>query len=133
MAIERWKNLLSFYLFKSCLVPSYSPGELKDLHAGFDDERNVKQREQNFEIHLAAVSESSKSDLMRRKWPLFPSTFYVRELPLSTSAVFWNFWTPSLPLARISRNLSVLFVRRIWPFFNPPSPLSADILNGSPL
>ena len=33
-------------LFESCFVPSYSPGELEELHGGFDEEGNVKQREQ---------------------------------------------------------------------------------------
>ena len=37
------------------------------------------------------------------------------------------FDTP-LPLVRISRNLSVLFVRKIDQFLNPPSPLSADVI-----
>ena len=37
------------------------------------------------------------------------------------------FDTP-LPLVRISRNLSVLFVRKIGQFVNPPPPLSADVL-----
>ena len=32
------------------------------------------------------------------------------------------------PLVRISRNLSVLFVRQIRQFFNPPPPLSADVI-----
>ena len=39
-----------------------------------------------------------------------------------TSAKFWGFLTPPLPLVRISRNLSVLFVRKIGQFLNPPSP-----------
>ena len=33
-----------------------------------------------------------------------------------------------LPLIHISRNLSVLFIRKIGQFFNPPSPLSADVI-----
>ena len=45
-----------------------------------------------------------------------------------TSAKFWGFWTPPLPLVHISRNLSVLFVRKIGQFFNPPSPLCADVI-----
>ena len=42
------------------------------------------------------------------------------------------FDTP-LPLVRISRNLSVLFVRKIEQFLNPPSPLRADVLYVWPL
>ena len=38
-----------------------------------------------------------------------------------TSEKFWDFFTPPLPLFRISRNLSVLFVRKIGQFLNPPS------------
>ena len=33
-----------------------------------------------------------------------------------------------LPLVRISRNLSVLSVRKIWQFLNPPSPLRVDVI-----
>ena len=45
-----------------------------------------------------------------------------------TSAKFLGFWTPSLPFVCISRNLSVLFVCKIWRFLNPsPSPLRADV------
>ena len=43
------------------------------------------------------------------------------------SAKCWGFFIP-LPLVRISRNLSVLFVRKIGQFFNPPSPLCADVI-----
>ena len=42
------------------------------------------------------------------------------------------FDTP-LPLVRISRNLSVLFVRKIEQFLNPPPPLRADVLYVWPL
>ena len=33
-----------------------------------------------------------------------------------------------LPLVHISRNLSVLFVRKIGQFVNPPPPLCADVI-----
>ena len=39
-----------------------------------------------------------------------------------------DFWTPSLPLVHSSRNLSVLFVCKIWGFLNPPAPLRVDVL-----
>ena len=41
--------------------------------------------------------------------------------------------TPSLPLVRISRNLSVLSYAEIGHIFETPLPLSAYVLNGSPL
>ena len=39
-----------------------------------------------------------------------------------TSAKFLDFLTPPTPFIRISRNLSVLFVRKIGQFLNPTSP-----------
>ena len=39
---------------------------------------------------------------------------------------------PPPPFVRISHNLSVLFVRKISQFYNPPL-LSADVINGWPL
>ena len=41
--------------------------------------------------------------------------------------------TPSLPLVPISRNLSVLLCAKIGHIFDTPLPLSAYVLNGSPL
>ena len=58
---------------------------------------------------------------------------HIRGLPFSTYAKFWEFLIPSLPLVRISRNLSVLLYTEISNFSNPPPPLSAYVLNGSPL
>ena len=43
------------------------------------------------------------------------------------SAKFWGFLSP-LPLVRISRNLSLLFVRKIGQFLNPPPPLRVDVI-----
>ena len=57
----------------------------------------------------------------------------IRGLPFSMYAKFSGFLTPSLPLVRISRNLSVLLYAEISKFFNPPPPLSAYVLNGSSL
>ena len=42
--------------------------------------------------------------------------------------IFVIFNPPLSPFVRFSRNLSVLFVRKIWQFSNPPPPLSADVL-----
>ena len=47
------------------------------------------------------------------------SIIYVR----SNLRLFW----PPLPLVRISLNLSVLFVRKIGPFLNPPLGLSPSV------
>ena len=46
----------------------------------------------------------------------------LRGHTFKTSAKFWHFLTPPPPFIRISRNLSVLFVRKIGQFLNPPSP-----------
>ena len=46
----------------------------------------------------------------------------IRGLPFSTYAKFSGFLTPSLPLVRISRNLSLLLYAKIGHFINPPSP-----------
>ena len=43
-------------------------------------------------------------------------------LPFSTYAKFSGFLTPSLPLVRISRNLSVLSYAKIGHIFDTPSP-----------
>ena len=61
------------------------------------------------------------------------NSFANRGLPFSTYAKFSGFLTPSLPLVRISRNLSVLSYAEIGNFFIPPLPLNAYVLNGSPL
>ena len=54
----------------------------------------------------------------------------IREHPLSTYAKFSGFWTPSPPLVRFSRNLSVLSYAKIDHFFYTPLPLSAYVLYG---
>ena len=57
----------------------------------------------------------------------------LRGHTFKTSAKFWHFLTPPPPFIRISRNLSVLFVRKIGQFINrPPPPFSADVLKVSP-
>ena len=47
---------------------------------------------------------------------------YIRGLPFSTYAKFSGFLTPSLPLVRISRNLSVLSYAKIGHIFDTPPP-----------
>ena len=58
---------------------------------------------------------------------------HERDNPLSTYAEFSGFWTPSPPLVRFSRNLSVLLYAKIGHFFDTPLPLSAYVLNGRSL
>ena len=50
---------------------------------------------------------------------------YVRGHPFSTFAKILGFLTPSLPVVRISRNLSVLLYTKIGHFINTPLPLGA--------
>ena len=49
---------------------------------------------------------------------------HLRDHSYRMSTKVLGFWAPSLPLVRISRNLSVLFVPKIWRFLN----LRADVL-----
>ena len=55
----------------------------------------------------------------------------VRGLPLSTSAKFSDFWTPSPPCPHFCKTVCP----QNQPIFGPLSPLGADadVLNGSPL
>ena len=57
-----------------------------------------------------------------------PHVFFLRGLPLSTSAKFLGFWTPFPPCPH--RRKTVCLQNR--PIFGPPPPLGADVLNGSP-
>ena len=56
----------------------------------------------------------------------------VREHPLSTYAKFSGFWTPSPPLVRFSRNLSVLSYSKIGHFFDTPSPSARTYFMDAP-
>ena len=119
---------------RECCIQPYKYSECGgDYDCGFPTKIICIQQEERKQIHatiffclydsssdgFTSVNVDIWGDATHARWGDF-----VHSLTHSTrtSAKIRDFWTPSLSLVRISRNLSVLFVHKIWRFFNPLPP-----------